>query len=112
MDRHDLIAARLAGLDDGRGQHTVFFHALGGLLHRIIIPHFERVVGRRVQLRQGNGDDHLSLGLGRWGPGPPSPWAVCPAAWGVSAVDILVSSFSDRQETEKGRMWPRPIFSF
>lgn len=111
MDRHDLIAARLAGLDDGRGQHTVFFHALGGLLHRIIIPHFERVVGRRVQLRQGNGDDHLSLGLGRGGRGL-LHLGRSARRLGGSAVDILVSSFSDRQETEKGRMWPRPIFSF
>lgn len=44
----------------------------------IITPHFGRVVGKRVQLRQGDGNDHLSLWLRRGGRGFPSPWAVCP----------------------------------
>ena len=35
----------------------------------IITPHFGRVVGKRVQLRQGDGNDHLSLWLRRGGRG-------------------------------------------
>lgn len=30
----------------------------------IITPHFGRVVGKRGQLRQGDGDNHLVLGWG------------------------------------------------
>ncbi len=33
----------------------------------IITPHFGRVVGKRMQLRQGDGNDHLSLWLRRGG---------------------------------------------
>ena len=56
--RHDFIAALLAGPDNGRGQHTILFHALRGLLHDFIIPYFEWVVRKWVQLRQGDGDNH------------------------------------------------------
>ena len=35
----------------------------------IITPQFGRVVGKRVQLRQGDGNDHLSLWLRRGGRG-------------------------------------------
>src|SRR5699024_12409315 len=60
---HQLIAAVGVRAGDGRDQHAVLPDAVGGLHHGLVILDLEGVVLERVQLRQGNFQNLLPLGV-------------------------------------------------
>ena len=61
MSGDDLIAAVLAGTDDGGDENAVLPDALRRFLHGLVVPHLEGVVGEVVQLRQREQRDFILL---------------------------------------------------
>ena len=48
--------------DDGRDKHAVGLYTLNGLFHLLIIPHLKRMIGKIMELGEGDVDycsDHI-----------------------------------------------------
>lgn len=57
MARHDFILAVRPLTDNGGHKNSIGFHTLNGFLHLLIVPYLERVIGKVMELGEGDVDD-------------------------------------------------------
>jgi hypothetical protein len=53
----DFIFAVRSLSDDGRDKYPVGLYTLNGLFHLLIIPHLKRMIGKIMELGEGDVDD-------------------------------------------------------